>query len=100
MKSSADQNYAAFVGIDWADCKHDICLKSADSDAREHSVIAHRPEAIERWASALRERFAGRPIAVCLEIARGPLVCALQRYDFLVLFPVLKVLDGLPQGVS
>ena len=88
MKSSADQSFAAFVGIDWADRKHDICLKAAGSDKPEHSVIAHRPEAIEQWASGLRERFAGRPIAVCLEIARGPLVSALQRYEFLVLFPV------------
>ena len=88
MKSSTDQSYAAFVGIDWADQKHDVCLAAAGSDRHEHSVIAHRPEAIERWAHGLRERFAGRPIAVCLEIARGPLVSALQRYEFLVLFPV------------
>ena len=88
MKSSAVPTYAAFVGIDWADRKHDVCLKAAGSDQHEHSVIAHRPEAIERWACGLRERFAGRPIAVCLEIARGPLVSALQRYEFLVLFPV------------
>ncbi|HEX2825217.1 MAG TPA: transposase, partial [Burkholderiales bacterium] len=88
MKSSADQSYAAFVGIDWADQKHDICLKAAASGEYERSVIAHQPEAIERWAGELRERFAGRPIAVCLEIARGPLVSALRRHDFLVLFPV------------
>ena len=88
MKSSADQSYAAFVGIDWADQKHDICLKATASGECERSVIVHQPEAIERWAGELRERFAGRPIAVCLEIARGPLVSALQRHDFLVLFPV------------
>jgi transposase len=88
MKFSPDQSYAAVIGIDLADQKHDICLKAASSNEHEHSVIVHRPEAIERWACGLRERFAGRPIAVCLEIARGPLVSALQRYEFLVLFPV------------
>ncbi|HEX2828387.1 MAG TPA: IS110 family transposase [Burkholderiales bacterium] len=88
MKSSADQSFAAFVGIDWGDQKHDVCLKAAGSDAHEHSVIVHRPEAIECWALGLRQRFAGQPIAVCLEIARGPLVSALQRHEFLVLFPV------------
>ena len=87
MKLAADQSYAAFVGIDWADQKHDVCLKVAGSDVYEHSVVVHRPEAIERWARGLRERFAGQPIAVCLEIARGPLVYALQRYEFLALFP-------------
>ena len=88
MKSSIETNFAAFVGIDWADLKHDVCLQQAGSDLRERSVLAHRPEMIERWAVSLRERFAGRPIAVCLELAKGPLVHALQRYPFLVLFPV------------
>lgn len=88
MKSATVQSYAAFVGIDWGDRKHDVCLKAAGSNACEHGSIEHRPEAIERWACGLRERFAGQPIAVCLEIARGPLVAALQRYEFLVLFPV------------
>ena len=88
MKPSFDTNFAAFVGIDWADLKHDVCLQQAGSKERERSVLVHRPETIERWALSLRERFAGRPIAVCLEIAKGPLVYALQRYEFLVLFPV------------
>jgi transposase len=35
----------------------------------------------------IASRFGG-PIAVCLELAKGPLVSALQRYEFLVLFPV------------
>ena len=88
MKSSIETTFAAFVGIDWADLKHDVCLQPAGSERRECSVIAHRPEAIERWALSLRERFAGRPIAVCLELTKGPLVHALQRHPFLVLFPV------------
>jgi Transposase len=88
MKPSIETNFAAFIGIDWADAKHDVCVQQAGSDQRERSVLVHRPEAIEHWALSLRERFAGRPIAVCLEIAKGPLVHALQRYPFLVLFPV------------
>ena len=81
-------DFAAFIGIDWADAKHDICLQAAHAARRESSVLAHRPDAIEAWAGALRQRFQGRPIAVCLELAKGPLVYALQKYDFLVLFPV------------
>jgi hypothetical protein len=41
-----------------------------------------------QWAQALRQRCAGRPIAICLELRKGPLVYARQPYDFLVLFPV------------
>jgi len=31
--------FAAFVGIDWADRKHDICLQVAGGDSVELSVI-------------------------------------------------------------
>ena len=88
MNAPSTTEFAAFVGIDWADRKHDVCLLAAGCSTREFSVLVHRPEAIAQWAEGLRQRFGGRPIAVCLEIVRGPLVYALQRYAFLVLFPV------------
>ena len=88
MQASSMGEFAAVVGIDWADRKHDICLLSAGSNKREMSVLPHRPESIAQWAEGLHQRFGGRPIAVCLELAKGPLVYALRRYAFLVLFPV------------
>lgn len=88
MNNSMDDRFAAFVGIDWADAKHDICLQAADADVSESAVISHTPEAIETWALELQRRFKGRPVAVCLELNKGPLVNALCKYDFLVLFPV------------
>jgi transposase len=88
MKPPPDSEFAAFVGIDWADTKHDICLQVANNEKREFAILPHRPEAIEEWAGALRQRFAGRPVAVSLELAKGPLVYALQKYEFLVLFPI------------
>jgi len=88
MNPPINHTYAAYIGIDWADQKHDICLQAADADAREFTVLAHRPDTIEAWALSLKQRFQGQPIAVCLELVKGPLVYALQKYDFLVLFPV------------
>ena len=88
MQASLMGEFAAVVAIDWADRKHDICLLPAGSSKRELSVLPHRPEAIAQWAEGLHQRFGGRPIAVCVELAKGPLVYALQRYSFLVLFPV------------
>ena len=87
MKLAAEQPFTALVGVDWSDKKHDFCIQGAGSQQRELGVVAHRPEAIDQWARALHQRFGGL-IAVCLEIAKGPLVHALQRYEFLVLFPV------------
>ena len=87
MTSPSTTAFTAYVGIDWADRKHDFCLQAAGASTSESGILAHTPEAIAKWASSLHERFGG-PIAVCLEIAKGPLVYALQRHDFLVIFPV------------
>lgn len=88
MTAPSGSPFAAFIGIDWADVKHDICLQTAGSDQREVTTLMHRPQDIDAWACALRGRFQGQPLAVCLEITRGPIVYALQKYDFFVLFPV------------
>lgn len=80
--------FAAYVGIDWSDRKHDSCLVEAASGRKESSILAHSPEAIDKWATCLRARFPGKKIAVCLEQSRGPLIYALLKYDFLLLYPV------------
>jgi len=87
VKPSLEAEFTAFIGIDWADSKHDICLQAADSAQREFDRFAHRVDRIEQWACAMRQRFGGR-IAVALELSKGPLVYALQKYDFFVLFPI------------
>ena len=55
---------------------------------QECSRLEHTPEAIAAWARALPARFAGHPVAVCLELSQGPLVYALRKDTCLVLFPV------------
>src|SRR5215216_2010732 len=81
-------DFAALIGIDWSDRKHDLCLVETASGKREASVLPHSPQEIDEWAAALRSRFGGRPVAVCLEQSRGPLLYALLKYDFLTLYPV------------
>src|SRR5262245_5608476 len=88
MTQSAPDTFAAFVGIDWADAKHDVCLQAAGSTKRECFQLEHTPEAIDAWVTTLRTRFHGHPVAVCLELNKGPLVFALRTYDFLILFPL------------
>lgn len=80
-------DYAAYIGIDWADRKHDICLFDPTTCQIEQSVIAHTPEAISAWVENLRLRFGEQRIAICTEQKRGPLIYALCQYDFLVLYP-------------
>src|SRR5438128_7088411 len=88
MKHVSQEECAAFVGLDWADATHDVCVQAAGTERREFGILEHSPEAIDVWVQTLRTRFNGQPVAVCLELHKGPLVSALRNYDFLVLFPV------------
>ncbi|WP_445144985.1 hypothetical protein [Dyella sp. Tek66A03] len=87
MSTHRDDDLTAFIGLDWADAKHDFCLQPVGGEAREFGTIAHRPDAIDAWARALHQRFDGR-ITIALELAKGPVVYALQKYDFIVSFPI------------
>jgi transposase len=88
MKPQASEAFAAFVGLDWADAKHDVCLQAAGTEPREFLSLEQSPEAMNAWVQTRRTRFNGQPVAVCLELNKGPIVSALRNDDFLVLFPV------------
>ena len=79
--------YSVYVGIDWANSKHDVCIQQANSDVREFDVIQHRAEVIDTWVKGLHRRYGG-DIAVAVELSKGPIVSALQKYDFVVIFPI------------
>jgi transposase len=80
--------FAAYIGIDWADQKHDICLQEAGSNRIESLQIDHKPDSISNWVSELRQRFQGKPTAIALEQKRGGLLYSLMYYEFIVLYPV------------
>jgi len=87
MRKVSNFEFTAFVVFDWADSKHDICVQAVGGEAREFDRFRHKVAAIDEWAHSLHQRFGGR-IAVALELSRGPIVYALQKYDFFVLFPI------------
>lgn len=87
MAALSHQQFTAYVGIDWADTKHDICLQAAGDSTHQFDCIPHQVARIDAWAKALHQRYGGQ-IAVALELAKGPIVAALQKYDFFVLFPI------------
>ncbi|WP_205369761.1 transposase [Thermoleptolyngbya sp. PKUAC-SCTB121] len=83
-----ERTFVAYIGIDWSDRKHDICLYDPESAQREYSVIGAQPQEIANWVATLQQRYGNSPIAICLEQKRGPLIYALCQYDNLVLFPI------------
>lgn len=82
------ENYVAYIGIDWADRKHDIALYDCASDTWQEYIIKTRPQDILDGVNQLRTRYGEGQIAVAMEQKRGPLLYALCQYDNLVLFPI------------
>jgi transposase len=81
-------DYAAFIGIDWADQQHVFSLQVAGQTKKETGILAQKPEVIGPWVAQLRERFGGRSVAIAVEQSRGALIHALLRYDFIVIYPL------------
>ena len=91
MTHGSHEACAAFVGFDWADAQHDVCLQAAGSEQRESGMLEPTSETIDAWVSRLRTRFHGQPMAIGLERNKGPIVSALRTYDFLVLLPIKPI---------
>ena len=85
---NAITNFAATIGLDWADQKHDLWLQPADGGKAEHILLEQTPEALHEWVAKLRERFGNRPVAIGVETSRGAIISALLAYDFIVFFPI------------
>ena len=49
----------AWIGIDWADEKHDVSLYDMASGKQEAFVIRQTPEALQEWLGQLRSRYEG-----------------------------------------
>ena len=82
------EDIAAYVGIDWADGEHEVCLMAVDGGSPESSRVKHTPEALTEWAYSLRDRFGGRKVAVAIEQRKGALIYALMSYPWLLLYPI------------
>ena len=83
-----EHRLAAYVGIDWADQQHQVCLQIDEHSPRRIQPLNQTPEAITEWALKLKEQFPAGLVGVCLEQSRGPLIYALSQFPWLVLYPI------------
>ena len=86
--ASLTPSIVAWIGLDWADQKHDVCLQATDSADLEHTVVEQKPAALHAWVAELHRRFPHGPLAIALEQSRGSLFYALMNYEFLRLYPI------------
>jgi transposase len=85
---AAIPDVVAWVGLDWADQRHEIRLQAVGSPQIESFTVEQKPEALHGWVAELRARFPEGKIAVALEQSRGAVIYALMNYDFLLLYPI------------
>ena len=60
MDALNSSSFTAFVGIDWADSKHDVCIQGAGCEHREFDIIPHKVERIDEWVQSPRVSKKGR----------------------------------------
>jgi transposase len=78
----------AWIGIDWADQKHDVSVYEIGTGRSERYEVRHTPEALQQWLGQLRSQFRDGDVAVVLEQGRGALLNVLMSCEFLVLYPI------------
>ena len=82
-----ERQIRAWIGVDWADQKHDVSLYEEGTGKTEQCEIRHSPEALQEWLGQLRSRYGDDGfVAVALEQGRGALLTALMNCEFLVLY--------------
>jgi hypothetical protein len=46
-----DAEIAAWVGLDWADEEHALCLQVSGASSRESSILKQTPQALHAWVA-------------------------------------------------
>lgn len=86
--NSDQPELAAYIGLDWADDSHAVCLRVAATNQIRNFSVEQKPEKLHEWVASLREEFGGRKVGIAIEKSRGGLIYALMGYDFLILYPI------------
>ena len=73
MKHVSQEEFAAFIGLDRADAKHDVCVQAAGTERREFGSLEHSPEAIDVWVQTCVRGSTDNPLPCTLSSRKGPL---------------------------
>ncbi len=86
--NSDQPELAAYIGLDWADQRHAVCLRVAATNVTRSFWIEQQPEKLHQWMASLCEEFGNRKVGIAVEKSRGGLIGVLMGYEFLVLYPI------------
>lgn len=75
-----------WIGLDWADQKHDLSCHPTDGSAAFTRLLAQDPAELESFFLQLKNSYPS--IGLVVEQSRGPLIYALMKFDFITIYPV------------
>lgn len=71
-----------FIGLDWADRKHDVCYH--DGNKYINKIISSKPEHMHDWLNELHQQFKGKKLIITYESGNIRLLNQLCQYDFVL----------------
>jgi transposase len=86
--NSDQPELVAYVGLDWADERHAVCLRVAATNEIRSFSVEQKPEKLHEWVASLRLEFGGQKVGIAIEKSRGGLIYALMGYEFMILYPI------------
>jgi transposase len=88
MQPQQNSIYDVFIGIDWADKKHDFFIKSQNNE--KHLTVSSSPEELTKLIKTLHEENTGH-MAVAVECSKGPIINFLAQFPFITIFEINPV---------
>ena len=76
MKPQAPEAFAAFVGLDWADAKHAICVQAAGTARREFLISNTALKRSTRGPRVCTRASMANLLRCAWSSIKGPRVCA------------------------
>jgi len=77
-----------WVGLDWADQKHYLAVLPPGAALPTSHFLEQKPELLDEFFLKLRQEHPQARLAVCIEQSRGPVIYALMKYDFVLIYPI------------
>lgn len=88
LEAQASACPVCWIGLDWADQEHCLAVRSNASAPPQLHRIKQTPEDLDAFFLQLHAQHPHGRIAVAIEQSRGPVLYALLKFDFLLIYPV------------
>jgi hypothetical protein len=87
MKTQAPP-FDLVIGLDRSDRKVDVHLLDLSSGQEQSATVATDPNALQVWATELRQRFPKHRVALLFEQPANNLIAFFSRFDWITLYPI------------